>query len=219
MNEAARYRWIAANILPHEGEMRGWLRRRLGALSSNDVDDLVQEAFARIWAVDFSTIRNGRAYLYATVRHLLAEHARRYEIRPDATSIFLSGDLLRARYRDNPRHPKVVTTKLPLRYEFEHFTFVSQEIKKGSRLRLVISPVNSLGIQKNYNSGGEVPRETIEDSKTVTVTLYHDRSHLSALYIPFGQPEPAERPDSSAAGHHERRSMRQQQPRLFIDRC
>jgi RNA polymerase sigma factor (sigma-70 family) len=80
VDEPARYRWIAAQILPHEAELRGWLRRRLGALNGNDVDDLVQEAFARIWAADFAAVRNGRAYLYATVRHLLAEYARRSRI-------------------------------------------------------------------------------------------------------------------------------------------
>jgi RNA polymerase sigma factor (sigma-70 family) len=82
MDEPARYRWIAAHVLPHEPELRGWLRRRLGAFNGNDVDDLVQEAFARIWAADFSSVRNGRAYLYATVRHLLAEYARRRRIVP-----------------------------------------------------------------------------------------------------------------------------------------
>jgi len=82
MDDAARYRWIAAHILPCEPELRGWLRRRLRGLNDSDVDDLVQEAFARIWAADFSTIRNGRAYLYATVRHLLAEYARHQRIVP-----------------------------------------------------------------------------------------------------------------------------------------
>lgn len=82
MDETARYRWIAAHILPYEPELRGWLRRRLGSFNDNDVDDLVQEAFTRIWAADFATIRNGRAYLYATVRHLLAEYARRSRIVP-----------------------------------------------------------------------------------------------------------------------------------------
>src|SRR5208282_2430245 len=59
-----------------------WLRRRLASFNHNDVADLVQEAFARIWEADFSTIRNGRAYLYATVRHLLAEYGRRRRIVP-----------------------------------------------------------------------------------------------------------------------------------------
>ena len=82
MDDAARYRWIAAHILPCEPELRGWLRRRLRALNDSDIDDLVQEAFARIWAADFSSIRNGRAYLYATLRHLLAEYARHRRIVP-----------------------------------------------------------------------------------------------------------------------------------------
>jgi len=82
MDESARYRWIAAHILPYEPELRGWLRRRLGSFNDNDVDDLVQEAFARIWAADFATIRNERAYLYAPIRHLLAEYARRSRIVP-----------------------------------------------------------------------------------------------------------------------------------------
>jgi RNA polymerase sigma factor (sigma-70 family) len=82
MGDLARYRWLAANILPHEPELRGWLRRRLRAFNENDVDDLVQEAFSRIWAAEFGPIRNGRAYLFATVRHLLAEYARRSRIVP-----------------------------------------------------------------------------------------------------------------------------------------
>ncbi|HEY5759042.1 MAG TPA: RNA polymerase sigma factor [Steroidobacter sp.] len=82
MDDQSRYRWIAANILPHEAELRGWLRRRVRALQDNEIDDLVQEAFARIWASDLASIRNGRAYFFATVRHLLAEYARRRRIVP-----------------------------------------------------------------------------------------------------------------------------------------
>jgi RNA polymerase sigma factor (sigma-70 family) len=80
MGDLARYRWIAAHILPHEPELRGWLRRKLSSLAKNDIDDVVQETYARIWAADFGRIRNGRAYLFATVRHLLGEHARRSRI-------------------------------------------------------------------------------------------------------------------------------------------
>ena len=52
--DKARHRWIAAHILPHEGEVRGWLRRHAHTLSAADVDDLVQEAYARLWLTDFS---------------------------------------------------------------------------------------------------------------------------------------------------------------------
>src|SRR5579863_7076636 len=80
--DLARYRWIAAHILPHEPELRGWLRQRQRCFNKHDVDDVVQEVFARIWTADFTRIGNGRAYLFATARHLLAEHARRSRIVP-----------------------------------------------------------------------------------------------------------------------------------------
>lgn len=82
VNDQARHRWIAAHILPHEGEVRGWLRRYARTLRTADVDDLIQEAYARLWAVDFSTIGNGRSYFYTIVRNLLLEHVRRARIVP-----------------------------------------------------------------------------------------------------------------------------------------
>jgi RNA polymerase sigma factor (sigma-70 family) len=89
MGEYARARWIAAHILPYEHELRLWLKHHLNILNATDVDDLVQEVFARIWAADCSSIRNGRAYLYATVRHLLTEQARHNRV----VAIQLLGEL------------------------------------------------------------------------------------------------------------------------------
>jgi uncharacterized protein len=86
------------------------------------------------------------------------------------------------------REEKLIDTQEPLRYDFDQFFFVSREIKKGHRLRLVIGPVNSVYAQKNYNSGGVVSRESMKDARVVTVRLYHDDAHPSALYIPLGQP-------------------------------
>ncbi|MBL8646503.1 MAG: CocE/NonD family hydrolase [Sphingosinicella sp.] len=112
-----------------------------------------------------------------------------YEITPDGGSILLTNDILRARYRESLREAKLVTSKAPLRYDFNRFTFVSRQIAKGSRLRLVVGPINSINTQKNYNSGGVVADETMADARSVTVKLLHDKVHPSALYIPFGQPE------------------------------
>ncbi len=112
-----------------------------------------------------------------------------HEIRADGSSIQLTTDVMRARYRESLRKPKLVTTKAPLRYDFEGFTFVSREIAKGSRLRLRIAPVNSIYSQKNYNSGKTVSDERMEDARPVTVRLYHDRERPSALYVPIGHSE------------------------------
>ena len=110
------------------------------------------------------------------------------EIRPDGRSIALSGDSMRARYRESSRAPKPVATRAPQRYDFEHFTFVSRQVGKGSRLRLTLAPINSIFSEKNYNAPTPVAEQSMSDARTVTVTLFHDRAHPSALYVPLGQP-------------------------------
>ncbi|MBB6093758.1 hypothetical protein HNQ60_002639 [Povalibacter uvarum] len=110
-----------------------------------------------------------------------------YEVKADGSSILLTTDQMRARYRENWREAKLVTTKEPLRYDFNGFMFVSRQVAKGSRLRLRISPMNSIYSQKNYNSGKNVSDERMQDARPVTVRLYHDSKYPSALYVPIGQ--------------------------------
>ena len=95
---------------------------------------------------------------------------------------------MRARYRESWREPKLVATHAAQRYDFDHFTFVSRQIGKGSRLRLTIAPINSIFSEKNYNAPNTVSEQSMKDARPVTVTLFHDRTHPSALYIPLGQP-------------------------------
>ena len=112
-----------------------------------------------------------------------------YEVGLDGQSILLSADWMRARYRESLREEKLIRTSRPLRYDFERFTFVSRLIRKGSRLRLVLGPINSIYSQKNYNNGGVVAEETVKDARPVAVRLFHDLAHPSALYVPIGAPE------------------------------
>lgn len=111
-----------------------------------------------------------------------------YEIRPDGSSILLTTDAIRARHRESLREQHLIHTQEPLQYLFDTFTFVSRQVSRGSRLRLVIGPINSINFQKNYNSGGVVAEETLQDARPVTVTLFHDAAHPSTLYVPLGQP-------------------------------
>jgi predicted acyl esterase len=111
------------------------------------------------------------------------------EIGPNGTVTPLSSDVMRARYRESLHHQKLVTTKVPLRYEVDHFTFASRLVRKGSRLELALSAANSIQNQKNYNSGGAVADETVADSRTVTVALFHDAKRRSVLYVPVAVTE------------------------------
>lgn len=107
-----------------------------------------------------------------------------WEVRKDGTAIALAGDRMRARYREGERSPKLATAGAIERYEFDRFNFTARRLAAGSRLRLVVGPINSPFDQKNYNSGGVVAHETAKDARTVNVTLYHDAEHQSVLSVP-----------------------------------
>ncbi len=108
-----------------------------------------------------------------------------YEILPNGGSVFLTSDLLRARYRDSLEKETLVPKGEVVRYQFNGFTWSSRQVSKGSRLRLVVSCPNTIQLEKNYNSGGVVADETAKDARTAHVVLYHDAGHPSALEIPI----------------------------------
>ena len=91
-----------------------------------------------------------------------------YEIQPDGTSIALWSDLRRLRYRESLREAKLVKPGEIVHCDFNPGLFVARRLMKGSRLRLVVTAVNSILWQKNYNSGGVVADETAKDARTAT---------------------------------------------------
>jgi putative CocE/NonD family hydrolase len=107
-----------------------------------------------------------------------------YEILRDGTSIALTSGQMRARYRESLRQAKPVPQGEIVRYTFDNFTYFSRRIAKGSRLRLVLACPNSISLEKNYNSGAEVSRESGADARTAHITVYHDAAHPSALELP-----------------------------------
>jgi len=110
-----------------------------------------------------------------------------YEIRADGSSILLSSDSLRARYRESLEREVLVQPGAIVRYQFNSFNFFSRRIAKGSRLRLVLSASNSIYKQKNYDSGGVVADETAKDARTAHVSVYHDPEHPTVLELPSGR--------------------------------
>jgi putative CocE/NonD family hydrolase len=110
-----------------------------------------------------------------------------YLVKPDGGSEVVAFDMLRARYRKSVREPALVKPGAIERYDFKGLGFIARRIPKGSRLRLAIGPVNSKYYEKNYNAGGVVAEESGKDARTVTVRLYHDAKHPSALYLPMAK--------------------------------
>jgi putative CocE/NonD family hydrolase len=107
-----------------------------------------------------------------------------YEIRSDGSSILLSQDQLRARYRESPTREKLARPGEVNCYEFKGFSWLSRQIARGSRLRLVFGAANSIFLEKNYNSGKAQGTERRKDARTAHVRVYHDADHPSCLELP-----------------------------------
>jgi putative CocE/NonD family hydrolase len=123
------------------------------------------------------------AYIEADVKDVDIE-ADIFEIKSDGTSVALTSYAIRARYRESLEKEKLLVPGEVNLYHFNHFTFVSRMIEKGSRLRLVISSPNSVGSQKNYCSGGIVANETAKDAHKAHIKIYNDNKHPGILFVP-----------------------------------
>ncbi len=72
-------RWFTEEVLPHEPALRAWLVSRFGA--NCEVDDLVQESFARV--LRFGPERqtgSTKAFLFATARNLAIDQLRHRQV-------------------------------------------------------------------------------------------------------------------------------------------
>lgn len=86
-----RAQWLADQILPHEPSLRRWLRERL-ALSAADADDIIQESYATLAALEsVEHVREPRAYLFTVARSLVQQHLRRAQVVAIETMAELDG--------------------------------------------------------------------------------------------------------------------------------
>jgi RNA polymerase sigma-70 factor (ECF subfamily) len=74
-----RARWLARHVLPHEPMLRAWLVRR--PTEGLDVDDIVQETYARLSSVtSVEGISNCRNYMFRTAQSVILTHLRRARV-------------------------------------------------------------------------------------------------------------------------------------------
>ncbi len=107
-----------------------------------------------------------------------------WEIMSNGAGVILTYDGMRARYRESLKQEKLAKPGEVNRYEFDKFLFFGRRVGKRSRLRLVVQTSNSIYWEKNYNSGGDVAKESKKDARTAHITLHHDTKYPSALELP-----------------------------------
>jgi RNA polymerase sigma-70 factor (ECF subfamily) len=78
-DRSATEQWFLEEVRPHERKLRGWLRGRFPSL--RDLDDLVQEAYARLFrARAAGKVVNPKTYLFATARNAAVDFFRRRRV-------------------------------------------------------------------------------------------------------------------------------------------
>jgi len=71
--------WLGREILPHEADVRAWLKRSLSAVG--DVDDVIQEAYCRLASLaSVDHIESPRAYFFQAARSVALEQLRRARV-------------------------------------------------------------------------------------------------------------------------------------------
>jgi uncharacterized protein len=115
-----------------------------------------------------------------------------YEIRRDGGTIRLGRSELRARHRHGVDRSDPVEPGRVEPYRFDRFYWFARTLDEGSRLRLVIRPLDTPARQKNYQSGGPPMDETPADARTGTVRLHHGPDRPSRLTLPVVGPDAVE---------------------------
>lgn len=105
-------------------------------------------------------------------------------VMPDGSAVRLGEDIRRARFRDGFFKEELLKPEEVAQFGFE-FSWLARRIPAGARLRVTIAPLNSPAYQKNYNTGGRIGYEKIEDARVAHVRIYHDASHPSVLIVPL----------------------------------
>lgn len=107
-----------------------------------------------------------------------------FAVSADGSTVKLGSDIMRARFREGTANMKLVEPGVVNEYVFDRFPWNSTRLAKGTRLRVVVGPLNDPAWQKNYNSGGRLGYETADDAKVATVRIHHSSKYPSRLELP-----------------------------------
>jgi predicted acyl esterase len=103
---------------------------------------------------------------------------------PDGSTVRLGEDIRRARFRNGQFKEELVRPGQLIKIPFE-FNWLARRIPAGARLRLTVAPLNSPNYQKNFNSGGRMGYEDIDDARVANIKIFHDARRPSQLTLPL----------------------------------
>jgi len=107
---------------------------------------------------------------------------------PDGRTLVLGTDLVRARYRRGMSQALPVTPGAIEPYVFDGFYLTDQRLPAGSRIRLLLAPVNTPYLERNDNSGGPLGVGPTGKGRVATISVHLDAAHPSYLELPLAKP-------------------------------
>ena len=149
--------WVGSNIVPHEAELRSWLRR--GGTPADEIDDVVQEAYVHLAQLSsVSHIRNGRAYLFTTARSVMLQRVRREQI----VRIDLIGELEGLNLVDGTPSPE---RQVGARMQLEYVLGIIDELPDRCREIFRLRRIEGVP-QKEIAARLRLPEHTVEAEAT-----------------------------------------------------
>ncbi|MFT4251218.1 MAG: RNA polymerase sigma factor [Caulobacter sp.] len=169
-----RARWIAAQVLPHEAELRRALARR--APAGFEVDDIVQEIYARLAGMaSVEHIENPRSYVFRMASGVMVDFMRRQKVVPIQSVEDIAGA---AGVSEDPSPEAVVVDRDQLRRLMRMLSELPPRISDVFRLRRV----EGLS-QREVSRRLGVPESTVEKRMARGVFL------LARSFESGGEPE------------------------------
>ncbi len=110
-----------------------------------------------------------------------------YEVTARNRLHWLGRDRVRARFRRGVDRPQLAEPGKVETWKFERFWWTCRRLQAGSRLRLVVAPVDSPNWQKNHHTGGRIGFERPADARVAAVSLHHSRRRPSVLRLPIAK--------------------------------
>ncbi len=125
--------WVGREILPHEADLRRWLSR--GRIAPSDVDDVIQDAYCRLAALDdVEHITSPRAYLFQVARSLVLNRLRRARIvRIEAVAEFDTLNLV----GDDPSPERIIGARRDLIRALEAIVELPERCRRIFEMRKI----------------------------------------------------------------------------------
>lgn len=161
------------NVTIYEGPLRGWLRAQM--LSAADVDDILQEAFLKVYQASRERpISSPKAYLFATARNLVRGRARALR---NAQPVSLDNDDVVALFADGDDTPRQVAAA----EELEMLTQAIQHLPRKCRRILTLMKIYGMS-QKEVAAELSISPKTVENQCAIgmrKIARYFERQAKS----------------------------------------